>query len=109
MIPDLITISDAREHLRLDSENGIGPDDAWLAIWIPAVSQAVGLWLRDESRAFFEDTDGKHVHPVVRAAALVELATQYRNREDRPTDSPNYILNRSSAMLLSGLRAPLVK
>lgn len=106
---DLVSVADAREHLRLDSDNGIGPDDVWLSIWIPAVSQAIGLWLRDESRAFFEDTDGKHVHPVVRAAALVELATQYRNREDRPTDSPNYIINRSSAMLLSGLRAPQVK
>lgn len=106
---DLVSIADAREHLRLDAENGVGPDDVWLSIWIPAVSQAIGLWLRDSSRAFFEDTDGKHIHPVVRAAALVELATQYRNREDRPTDSPNYVINRSSAMLLSGLRAPLVK
>ena len=93
----LVTIEEACHHLRIDGDD----DDAWLSIMIPAVSQAVLLWLKDESRAyvvevdssgtpavdsngdlvFEEDSNGPIAKPVVRMAVLVELASQYRFRE----------------------------
>lgn len=79
----LVSLEDARAHLRIDSFSGESPDDAWLEIMIPAISEAVLLWLKDEERAYEVDSEGERgdVRPVVRAAVLVELASQYRFRE----------------------------
>lgn len=129
---DLVTIADARAQLRLEDYGTAGsPDDAWLDLFIPAISQAVLLWLKDEWRAYVLerdsagdvvlDTAGDPVialdssgdptpKPIVRAAVLVELASQFRFREGEgdntvPADAGHgYILNRASTALLAGLR-----
>lgn len=97
----LVSIEDARKHLRIDDYSGSSADDPWLEIMIPAISQAVLLWLKDAWRAYelerdssddiildsnsepitLEDSNGPIIKPVVRAAVLVELASQYRFRE----------------------------
>lgn len=129
---NLVTLDEARDHLRLDE----GPDDTWLATWIPVVSEAVALWLKDEWRLYQPevgsdgepvlDYDGRPVvvldsdgEPVVRwtvkAACLVELASQYRFREGEgkdnvmPADAGHgYVLNKASTALLTPLRRPTV-
>jgi hypothetical protein len=129
---NLVTLDEARDHLRLDE----GPDDTWLATWIPVVSEAVALWLKDEWRLYQPevdsdgepvlDSDGRPVavldsdgEPVVRwavkAACLVELASQYRFREGEgkdnvmPADAGHgYVLNKASTALLTPLRRPTV-
>lgn len=129
---NLVTLDEARDHLRLDE----GPDDTWLATWIPVVSEAVALWLKDEWRLYQPevgsdgepvlDYDGRPVvvldsdgEPVVRwtvkAACLVELASQYRFREGEgkdnvmPADAGHgYVLNKASTALLAPLRRPTV-
>lgn len=86
----LVTIEEARNHLRIDGSY----DDSWLETWIPGVSQAVLMWLKDESRAYQPEIDSNGdevvdsngdpvltVRPLVRSAVLVELASQYRFRE----------------------------
>lgn len=129
---ELVTVAEAREHLRLDYVYGsIGPDDDWLAIMISAVSQAVALWLKDSWRLYVpevdsdgnvvldsdgkpvphETSDGKTVHPSVRAAVLIELASQYRFREGEGKDNAmpldaGYVLNKASTALLTPLRKP---
>lgn len=130
---NLVTIVDARRHLRLDES---GDDNDWLDIWIPAVSSAVAMWLKDEWRLYVlerdsdgqvvvdsddvpvpvEDSDGKRtVHPAVRAAALVELASQFRFREGEGVDNMvsadaghGYVLNKASTALLAPLRRTTV-
>lgn len=129
---DLITIDEARAHLRLDNfDSSGGADDAWLATWIPAVSQAVMTWLKDDWRAYVIelDSDGAQVidsagdpvpaldssgdptpKPVVRAAALIELGSQFRFREGEgdnvvPDNAGHgYILCKTATALLAGLR-----
>lgn len=129
---DLITIDEARDHLRLDE----GPDDTWLAVWIPVVSQAVALWLKDSWRMYTPlldsdwlpvlDSDGNPVPvldsdgdpvvaPVVRGACLLELSSLYRFREGEgkdntvPSDAGHgYVLNKASTALLTSLRRPTV-
>lgn len=133
---ELVTIKDAREHLRLDYDDTGGPDDPWLDVMIPAISQAVALWLKDEWRLYVserdsggeivtddngnpvpaEDDEGDPiVQPVVRAAVLIELdsAYQFRSGEGRDnavtTDAGyGYVLNKASTALLAPLRRPTV-
>lgn len=131
----LVTIAEAREHLRLDYGDTGGPDDPWLEIMIPAISQAVALWLKEEWRLYVperdtdgaivvgedgnpvpaEDANGKIVQPVVRAAVLIELDSQYqfRSGEGRDNAVPSdagygYVLNKASTALLTPLRRPTV-
>src|SRR5690606_5781741 len=101
---ELVTIEDARAHLRLDYESDSdgdthGPDDPWLQTAIPAISEAVRGWLKDDWRLYLpardstgavvldsnddpvpaEDSNGDPiVHPTVRLAVLVELASVFR-------------------------------
>jgi hypothetical protein len=131
---DLVTASEARLHLRLDTEDG-SPDDLWLAIFIPAISQSVLNWLKDEWRAYVpelnpdgspvvdsngdpipsEDSNGPVVRPVVKAAVLLELASTFRFREGEGKDNVvtpdaghGYVLNKASTALLTPLRKPTV-
>lgn len=130
---ELVTVDQAREHLRLDADSSGGPDDAWLAIFIPAVSEAVALWLKDSWRLYEPemDSDGSPVldsnedpvplldsngDPVtrwsVRAAVLVELDRQHQFRggegdADVPADAGyGYTLGRGATALLTPLRKP---
>ena len=128
---DLVTLQDAREHLRLDGDSGGGADDAWLMIFIPAISQAVALWLKDSWRLYVQEVDSGGpvvdsagdpvpaeplvVKPVVKAAVLLELGSVYRYREGEGVDNVvpsdagyGYILNKTSTALLAGLRQPTV-
>jgi hypothetical protein len=54
---DLVTIDEARQHLRLDSDSNGGADDLWLATFIPAVSEAVANWLKDPWRLYLPELD----------------------------------------------------
>ena len=128
---ELVAIEDAREQLRLDSAD----NDPWLAIAIPAISEAVRLWLKAGWRLYMpardsdgavivdsdgnpvpaEDSDGPIVHPTVRLAVLVELSSQFRFREGEGTDNVvtpdagyGYVLNKASTALLTPLRRPTV-
>jgi hypothetical protein len=133
---ELVTVADARAQLRLDEvDSGGGADDAWLAISIPAVSDAVARWLKDSWRLYvletdadgniIEDSSGQPtpiedsagaltVKPVVRLAVLVELASQFRFREGEgsnsvPTDAGyGHTLSAGATSLLSALRRSTV-
>ena len=135
-MPDLVTIEDAYEHLRIDYDTGGSADDRWLRMAIPAVSQAVLLWLKDPWRACVRllDTSGTPildsngdpvlaldsngdpiVLPVVQLAVLAELESQYRFRGGEGKDNVvssdagyGYVLNKASTALLAPLRRPTV-
>lgn len=119
---DLVTVEEAEVHLRLDTDEAL-----WLAIFIPAISEAVIGWLKDEWRVYVPaevsgvvvvDADGNPVPAVplvprssVKAAVLLELANLFRNREGEGTDnvvSPDggwgYVLNKGSTAILAPLR-----
>ena len=127
----LITIAEAREHLRTDE----GADDAWITLMIPAVSEAVMLWLKDRKRAFevevdpfgnvITDSNGDPVfvtdssgspvvRPVVRAAVLQELGSQYIHREGNDiAELPSHwghghTLSLGATKLLTTLRKPTI-
>ena len=118
----LVTIDQAKDHLRIDGDY----DDPWLEMMIPAVSQAVLLWLKDESRVYetevdsngdtvvIEDSNGPVVRPVVKAAVLVELASQYRFREGEGVSTVlanwghGYTLSMGATALLTPLRKSTV-
>lgn len=136
---ELVTIEQAREHLRLDGDSSGGADDAWLMIFIPAISEAVALWLKQDFRLYewavdsagdyildsagdptaLVDSSGDPViRYVVKAAVLVELAYQYRYREgegdhtatgDLYSGRYGYILSRGATALLQALRKPTVR
>lgn len=109
-------------------------DDPWLTVWIAAVSDAVMSWLKDEWRAYELATDSSGdviydsagvpelaldssgdpiVLPRVKAAALVELAMQYRSREGDgkqvdPSAGYGYVLGAGATALLNGTRKSTV-
>ncbi|WP_185750039.1 head-tail connector protein [Stenotrophomonas sp. 278] len=128
---DFVTVEQARQQLRIDGD----ADDAWLVIWIPAVSGAVAGWLKDRWRPYqlqldsngdpLRDSDGDLVllvdsngdpiaQPAVIGATLVELASQYRYREGEgdntvPADAGHgYVLSRAATALLAPLRRSTV-
>lgn len=134
---ELVTVDEARAHLRIDDyDSGGGPDDLWLAIWIPAVSEAVALWLKDSWRLFVEevdsegnivrdsngdpvpaeDSDGPIIRMSVKAAALLELASQYRFREGEGKDNAvpahegygHTLTSKAAVAILTALRRPTV-
>ena len=134
---DLVTAAEARAHLRLDTIAGETSDDTWLAIFIPAISEAVAGWLKDSWRLYVPmldgdgnpiiDSAGDQVPAVdsnneytprfqVKAAVLLELGNMYRNREGEGTDNVvqaheghGYVLNKASTSLLAPLRKSTLK
>lgn len=132
MATDLVTIDQARTHLRLDTDSAGGADDAWLAIFIPAICEAVSLWVKDDARLYVPmvDSAGEVVYDsagepvpdeplvvrdVVKAAVLIELSSAYRFREGEGLDNEvtpdagyGYVLNKKSTALLAALRKPTV-
>lgn len=121
---NLCTVEEAKHHIRIDGDD----DDAWLGVMIAAVSEAILLWLKEEWRSFVlltdsngdvvVDSDGvpeietdlsgnPTVRPVVKAAALIELAQQYRYRDGKDAgavEGNGYILGAGATSLLNGLR-----
>lgn len=137
MTPSLVTLDEARYQLRLDppDSSGDAPDDPWLNVFIPAISEAVALWLKDSWRLYVPerdsageivvDSDGDPVpsvdssgepivHPAVRSAVLIELSSQFRFREGEgdnrveQSEGHGYVLNKTSTALLTALRRPTV-
>lgn len=134
---ELITREQAYEHLRLDYDSGGSADDGWLDVFIPAVSEAVRRWLKEDWRLYewetdsdgniVRDSDGNPVplldsdgepvvKPVVRAACLLELASQYRFREGEGRDNavPSHegyghgLTSKAAVALLTTIRRPTV-
>jgi hypothetical protein len=127
---DLVTLDEARDHLMVDNT----AVNSWLGIMIPAISGAVLSWLKDDWRAYVplldsngdpledsdgdeipqEDSNGPIVKPVVKAATLVELASQFRFRDgDGAAAVPShwghgYVLCAGATSLLAGLRRSTV-
>jgi len=127
---ELVTREEAVAHLRIDG----AADNDWLAILIPAISEAVAGWLKDSWRLYVPETDGDGVvvvdssgdpvpledsngyvvRPAVKAAVLIELSSQYRYREgegengtptgDLYSGRYGYTLCRVSTSLLNSLR-----
>lgn len=133
----LVTLGECYEHLRLDFDSNGSADDAWLEVFIPAISASIRNWLKDEFRLYvpFRDSSGEIVYdssgewepeldvdglpipaPEVRAACLIEIGAQYRYREGEgkdnwvPSDAGyGYVLNKASTALLTPLRKPTVR
>jgi hypothetical protein len=135
MTPNLVTVAECRAHSRFFADSSGGPDDEWLTIWIPVVSQAVALWLKEDWRLYqlmldsngdiVTDSNGDPVnaidsngdltvHPVVMGAVLHELEYRNRNRggegsADMPSESGwGYILGKGATSILQALRQPTV-
>lgn len=132
----LVTLAEARAHLRIDDFDEIGgPDDDWMNTMIPAVSEAVLGWLKDSWRAYvleldsedevvFDsdevpvpvlDSDGEPTpKPSVKAAVLIELERQYRFRGgegegDMPVEAGHgYTLGKGATYILTPLRKATV-
>lgn len=133
MATDLVTLQEAYEHLRLDYDSNGSSDDAWLTVFIPAISQAVSSWVKVEARLYVPELDsagnpildsgGDPVPalpleplPLVKAAVLLELGNVYRYREGEGKDNVvpdaagwGYVLNKTSTALLAGIRRPTVR
>jgi len=106
-------------------------------VFIPAVSEAVQRWLKEDWRLYewetdsdgniVRDSDGNPVplldsdgepvvKPVVRAACLLELASQYRFREGEGRDNavPSHegyghgLTSKAAVALLTTIRRPTV-
>lgn len=128
---DLVTAEEAKRHIRIDND----ADDAWLDVFISAVSDAVMSWLKDEWRAYIlaTDADGNvltdsaevpiialdsngepTVKPRVKAAVLVELAQQYRFRDGSGASMApvhwghGYVLGSGATSLLNAVRKTTV-
>lgn len=126
---ELVTIDEARAHLRLDALD----DDLWLTIFMPAISEAVANWLKDEWRLYVAEVDSGGVvvdssgdpvpavplvvRPVVKAATLIELSYQFRYREGEGDHTATgdlyggrygYTLSKGATALLSSLRKSTV-
>lgn len=128
---ELVTAAEAKIHLRLDTGTA---DDTWLAIFIPAISEAVLNWLKDEWRAYVPEEDSNGIvtdsngDPVpavplvalwsVKAAVLIELAWQHRYRDGDAEHIPTgdlysgrygYTLSKGATALLTPLRKPTIR
>ena len=105
----LITIQEAKEQLHIDDN----AHDTWLSIVIPAIENAIVLWVGEETR-LYQDDAMMDPQETARLALLVELAYQFRYREGASemdmTDwfTTGYVLNMSSTALLTPLRKPRI-
>jgi hypothetical protein len=129
---ELVTRDEVKSHLMMDNDAA----DGWINMMILAISSAVLSWLKDEWRAYevrrdaagailldsngeailLTDSNGDPlVKPVVKAATLVEIASQFRFRDgDGAPAVPShaghgYVLSAGPTSLLSGLRRSTVK
>lgn len=123
---ELVTVDEAALQLRLDDD----AHEEWLEIWIPAVSAVVASWLKDNWRLYVPETDSdgktvydsdgdpvpsETVHPAVKGAVLIELASQFRFREGQGDnvvashEGYGYTLSKGATAMLAGLRKPTVR
>lgn len=127
----LVTRDEVKSQMMMDNDAA----DGWIDMMILAISGAVMSWLKDEWRAYeplldadgnvvedsngdpipLEDSNGDFtVKPVVKAATLVEIASQFRFRDgDGAPAVPShaghgYVLSAGPTSLLSGLRRSTV-
>jgi len=127
----LVTRDEVKSQLMMDNDAA----DGWIDMMILAISGAVMSWLKDEWRAYeplldadgnvvedsngdpipLEDSNGDFtVKPVVKAATLVEIASQFRFRDgDGAPAVPShaghgYVLSAGPTSLLLGLRRSTV-
>lgn len=127
----LVTRAEVKSHLMMDNDAA----DGWIDMMILAISGAVMSWLKQEWRAYellldaagvpLEDSAGDYILaldtsgepiplPVVKAATLVEIASQFRFRDgDGAAAVPShaghgYVLSAGPTSLLSGLRRSTV-
>lgn len=127
----LCTRDEVRDQLMVDN-NAVNP---WIDMMIPAISQAVLSWLKDDWRAYetlqdsngdpLEDSAGDQfpildsngepiVKPMVKAATLIEIASQFRFRDgDGVATVPSHwghghVLCMGATALLVALRRPTV-
>ncbi|OOW67431.1 hypothetical protein Xmlh_17355 [Xanthomonas axonopodis pv. melhusii] len=128
---EFVTTDAARAQLRLDTD----ADGEWLAIWIPAVSEMVAAWLKQDWRLYLlkrdaagelvrdasgvpmpvlDQQDNPVLHPSVIAATLLELASQYRYREGEGDNvvtadaGHGYVLTKAATAQLVPLRRATV-
>lgn len=128
---ELVTRAEVKSQLMMDNDAA----DGWIDMMIVAISDAVLSWLKDEWRAYLvlRDADGAMLldsngdpilltdsngdlipRAVVRAATLVEIASQFRFRDgDGAPAVPShtghgYVLSAVPTSLLSGLRRSTV-
>lgn len=114
----LVTVSQARAHLRSDTED----DDADLALKIEAASELVVDYLGDYVYAEFDSAgvvldsngDPTGVTPRVQSATLITVANMYRERDGSqeysvdPQFGYGYALPKGAMALLYSLRKPTV-
>ena len=123
----LVTRDEVKSQLMVDND----AVDPWIDMMILAISGAVITWLKDEWRAYepmvdsngdaMQDSDGANIPafpltalPVVKAATLVEIASQFRFRDGEGVSLPpsnwghGYVLSTGPTSLLSGLRRSTV-
>ena len=111
----LVTLDQAKEHLRVDFD----ADDDLLTAYIHAASAAVLNYLKDAAYDFTDtsgeiltDSSGTELTPyVVKQATLLMVGEFYRNREPKATDSVDAqygygYLPRAVVALLYTLRDP---
>lgn len=128
----LVTLDEVTSQLMLDTDAA----NPWIEMMIPAISQAVVTWLKDEWRCYvplvdsngddLEDSSGATIpaidsngepiaKPVVKAATLIEIASQFRFRDGVgaavvPSNwGHGYVLSLGATSLLSGLRKSTVQ
>jgi hypothetical protein len=130
MALELVSVDEAVLQIRGDA----AVDGPWLDVFIPSVSEAVRSWLKDDWRLYLperdsngdvvldsggdpiplEDSAGPVIHPTVRAAVLIEIASQYRFREGEGDNAVEahqghgYVLSKAATALLSGMRRTTV-
>lgn len=133
----LVTLQEARDHLRIDDvdSNG-GPDASWLNLWIPVFSRAVARYLKDSWRLYEPELDAngdpvldsagdpipevdsngdETLKPEVRGAVLIALEDAYRNRGgegEHKVDKDfgyGYSLPKAAIGLLYSLRMPALR
>lgn len=128
----LVTLAEVKSHLMVDNDAA----DGWINMMILAISGAVLSWLKDDWRAYelerdaagdpIEDSAGDYIVlldsngepiplPLVKAATLVEIASQFRFRDgDGVAAVPShaghgYVLSAGPTSLLTGLRKPTAR
>lgn len=126
---ELVSFDEARHQLRIDADDD--SHDEWLALFIPSVSESVASWLKDRWRLYLperdsnddvvidsdgvpvpaEDDQGRRiVHPIVRAAVLLELAVLFELRKGGDEHRlDGYTLSKAATNILTGLRKPTVQ